>query len=157
MGDRKRASSRAVASATWPVTLPCACASLRRASRAVTQLYDHELRESGLRVTQFTLLQVLEIGGNMTQGRLGELLSLDSTTLTRTLRPLLGKGWVRSLPGEDRRERHLQLTPAGRRQLESARPGWERAQQRLRQALGASSWENMQTVSVAVTGAAQRA
>ena len=139
------------------VALPCACATLRRASRAVTQLYDQELRRSGLRVTQFTLLQALELSGNLTQGRLGELLSLDSTTLTRTLRPLLGRGWVRSLPGEDRRERHFQLTPAGRRQLAYARPGWERAQQRLQTALGVRDWQGLQTVLVAVTEAAQRA
>ena len=140
-----------------PVALPCACASLRRASRAVTQVYDQELRGSGLRVTQFTLLQALELSGNLTQGRLGELLSLDSTTLTRTLRPLLGRGWMRSLPGEDRRERHFQLTPAGRRQLQYARPGWERAQQRLQKALGVRDWQGLQTVLVAVTEAAQRA
>ena len=139
------------------MALPCACASLRRASRAVTQVYDQELRGSGLRVTQFTLLQALELSGNLTQGRLGELLSLDSTTLTRTLRPLLGRGWVRSLPGEDRRERHFQLTPAGRRQLQYARPGWERAQQRLQKALGVRDWQGLQTVLVAVTEAAQRA
>ena len=139
------------------VALPCACATLRRASRAVTQLYDQELRRSGLRVTQFTLLQALELAGSLTQGRLGELLSLDSTTLSRTLRPLLGKGWVRSLPGEDRRERHFQLTPAGRRQLQYARPGWERAQQRLQKALGVRDWQGLQTVLVAVTEAAQRA
>ena len=139
------------------MALPCACASLRRASRAVTQVYDQELRGSGLRVTQFTLLQALELSGNLTQGRLGELLSLDSTTLTRTLRPLLGRGWMRSLPGEDRRERHFQLTPAGRRQLQYARPGWERAQQRLQKALGVRDWQGLQTVLVAVTEAAQRA
>lgn len=139
------------------MALPCACASLRRASRAVTQVYDQELRGSGLRVTQFTLLQALELTGSLTQGHLGELLSLDSTTLTRTLRPLLGRGWVRSLPGEDRRERHFQLTPIGRRQLEYARPGWERAQQRLHKALGAKDWPGLQTLLVAVTEAAQRA
>jgi DNA-binding MarR family transcriptional regulator len=140
-----------------PVALPCACANLRRASRAVTQFYDQELRGSGLRVTQFTLLQALKLTGKLTQGHLGELLSLDSTTLTRTLRPLLGRGWVRSLPGEDRRERHFRLTPAGRRQLEHARPSWERAQQRLQKALGATDWQVLQTVLVGVTEAARRA
>ena len=139
------------------MALPCACANLRRASRAVTQVYDQELRGSGLRVTQFTLLQALELSSSLTQGRLGELLSLDSTTLTRTLRPLLGRGWMRSLPGEDRRERHFQLTPAGRRQLQYARPGWERAQQRLQKVLGARGWQGMGTILVGVTEAAQRA
>ena len=110
-----------------------------------------------MRVTQFTLLQAMELAGSLRQGHLGELLSLDSTTLTRTLRPLLGRGWMRSLPGEDRRERHFQLTPAGRRQLQYARPGWEYAQQRLQKALGATDWQGMHTVLVGVTEAAQRA
>ncbi len=148
MGDRTSSATR---------ELPCACASLRRASRAVTQLCDDELRASGLRSTQFTLLQVLAITGSITQGRLGELLSLDSSTLTRTLRPLVGRGWVRSVPGRDRRERLFQLTPAGRRKLEDARPSWERAQQRLRKALGAGDWQGMQSVLLGVTEAAQRA
>ena len=38
------------------VALPCMCASLRRAARALTQLYDDALRPLGLRATQFTVL-----------------------------------------------------------------------------------------------------
>ena len=137
--------------------LPCACANIRRASRAVTQLYDHELRKAGMHATQFTLLQALEVAGRISQGRLGELLAMDSTTLTRTLRLLVGKGWVRSLPGEDRRERHLQLTPAGRRQFEQALPHWERAQQRLKKSLGDSQWKQAEAMLAGVITAAQRA
>ncbi len=143
--------------ATRPVQLPCACANLRRAARAVTQLYDDELRGSGLRATQFTLLQVLATTGAITQGGLGELLAHDSTTLTRTLRPLVAKGWVKSAPGLDRRERHFQLTAAGHRQLERARPHWERAQQRLRKVLGNTGWVRLQAQLLGVTEAAQRA
>jgi len=64
--------------------LACACASLRRTARVVTQLYETELQGTGLRVTQFTLLQALEqMGGAATQGALGRLLALDATTLSR--------------------------------------------------------------------------
>jgi DNA-binding MarR family transcriptional regulator len=149
---RDRASN-----ATLPVELPCACANLRRAARAVTQLYDDALRRSGLRATQFTLLQVLATTGAITQGRLGELLSHDSTTLTRTLRPLVGRGWVKSAPGLDRRERHFQLTAAGRRELDRARSQWERAQRRLRKVLGDTGWERLQADLLGVTEAARRA
>jgi DNA-binding MarR family transcriptional regulator len=139
------------------VTLPCACANLRRAARAVTQLYDQELRGSGLKSTQFTLLQVLaEISGT-TQGGLGDFLALDSTTLTRTLRPLIRRGWVRGIQGRDRRERIYQLTAAGRRELGGLTPRWELAQQRLRKALGASAWKRMQSGLAEVAEAAQRA
>ena len=49
--------------ATRTVELPCACANLRRAARTVTKLYEDQLRDSGLRATQFTLLQALGITG----------------------------------------------------------------------------------------------
>jgi DNA-binding MarR family transcriptional regulator len=123
--------------------LPCACATLRRASRAVTQLYDHELRKTGLRVTQFTLLEMLERAGELTQGSLGDRLALDSSTLSRTLLLIEKQGWIRSAPGVDLRERHLRLTTKGRTKLEQARVHWKRAQDRLREALGEAEWNRL--------------
>jgi DNA-binding MarR family transcriptional regulator len=136
-----------------PVKLPCACATLRRASRAVTHLYDSELKATGLKTTQFTLLQALDLTPRVTQGQLGELLSIDSTTLSRTLRPLVKNRWVKSLTGEDRRERFLELTQQGAKQLEGALPHWQRAQDRLRTALGESGWRALQSINMQVVTA----
>lgn len=124
-----------------PIALPCACANLRRAARAVTQRYDAALRPAGLRATQFTLLQVLERAGGLTQGALGTILATDSTTLSRTLQPLEAAGWVRSTAGADRRRRHVALTAAGRRKLAQATPRWEKVQRRLRDRLGGPRWQ----------------
>jgi DNA-binding MarR family transcriptional regulator len=118
-------------------TLPCACANLRRAARAVTQLYDEALRETGLRATQFTLLQVLSLRSETQQSELGAMLATDSTTLTRTLAPLRERRWIRSRPGDDRRERYWSITDAGQRCLADARPAWETAQRRLKGRIGA--------------------
>src|SRR5260370_15657726 len=90
--------------------LTCMCASFRRASRVLTQHYDTALRPLGLRATRFTLLQALSLVGEVSQGTLGEILAIDSTTLTRTLAILGRRGWITSLPGEDRRERWHFLT-----------------------------------------------
>lgn len=136
------------------VPLPCVGTSLRRATRAVTRLYDRELRESGLRSTQFTLLQALEIAGEITQGRLGSILSLDSTTLTRSLQALIEGGWVKETRGDDRRERYLQLTPSGRRKYQEAKPAWRRAQNRLIKAIG-RSWEDFDADLRRITGSVQ--
>ena len=136
------------------VPLPCVGTSLRRATRAVTRLYDRELRESGLRSTQFTLLQALDIAGEITQGRLGSILSLDSTTLTRSLQALIEEGWVKETRGDDRRERYLQLTPPGRRKYEETKPAWRRAQNRLIKALG-RSWEDFDADLRRITGSVQ--
>ena len=83
--------------------LPCMCASFRRAARALTHVYDEALRPQGLRATQFTILQALSLTGEISQGDLGDLLVLDSTTLTRTLRLMRTRGWIKERPGKDRR------------------------------------------------------
>ncbi len=123
--------------------LPCACANLRRADRAVSQFYDDALRPSGLRITQFTLLQALTLAPRISQKQLAQLLEIDSTTLTRTLAPLRKKGWLRSAEGTDRRELRLSLTPAGRRGYQRALPYWQTAQKGLRRALGENDWDQL--------------
>ena len=137
--------------------LPCACAALRRAARATTQLYDREFRGTGVNEAQFGLLQALARVGPVTQGRLGRLLAIDSTTLSRTLRPLEVKRWIRSEPGKDRRERQIALTGAGRSQLGRATPAWERAQERLRERIGSERWAALLAELAAVAGAARQA
>jgi len=102
--------------------LPCMCASLRRASRALTQLYDEALRPVGLRATQFTILQALSLAGEVSQGGLAQILAMDSTTLTRTLRIMGREGWIAERRGQDRRERLLRLANAGRHQFNRALP-----------------------------------
>ena len=128
--------------ATLPV-LPCACANLRRTARAVTRMYNQELRATALELTQFTLLMALNITGETTQGGLGKLLALDTTTLTRMLRLLTKRGWIGAKAGDDRRQRFLRLTPSGRQKLQQCQPHWERAQRRLRRGLGEPAWSQM--------------
>jgi DNA-binding MarR family transcriptional regulator len=116
------------------------CASFRRASRALTQLYDEALRPLGLRATQFTILQALSLTGDVSQGDLARILAMDSTTLTRTLQIMAREGWIAERRGEDRRERLLRLAKAGRSQFNRALPSWEKAQAQLGRHLGDKRW-----------------
>src|SRR5262245_37766272 len=136
--------------------LPCACANLRRASRAVSQIYAEHLRGTGLNISQFTLLQALSLAGKVTQGRLGRILVLDSTTLTRTLRTLEGKGWIRRRPGADRRERYVELTRAGGSRFTRALPAWNRAQALLRARVGRRRWSGLMTELSRIAGLSSR-
>jgi DNA-binding MarR family transcriptional regulator len=126
-----------------PASTPCLCNALRQATRAVSRLYDDELRGVGLRTTQLSLLQRLRRAGEVRQRDLGALTSLDETTLTRNLRPLIDAGWVTIAPGEDRREKLIRLTDAGAAKLREARPAWERAQARLRSRLPEATWSTL--------------
>ena len=123
--------------------LPCMCSSVRRASRALTQLYEQALRPLGLRSSQFTILQVLSRAGEVSQGQLGEMLAMDSTTLTRTLEIMFRQGWIAEHRGQDRRQRRLSLAKAGRAELDRALPVWEKVQSQLKRDLGEQSWKQL--------------
>jgi len=127
------------------------CASFRRASRSLTQHYDNALRPLGLRATQFTLLQALSLAGEVSQRTLGEILAIDSTTLTRTLAIMGRRGWIASRSGEDRRERRLSLSEAGRVEFKRALPHWEKVQQELRARLGKQHWNKLLNLANQVT------
>jgi len=126
-----------------PVTTPCLCNALRQASRAVSRLYDQELRGVGLRTTQYSLLCVLAGAGQVRQGDLSGLTSLDETTLTRNLRPLVDARWVAVRSGDDRREKLVTITKAGTAKLAEVRPAWERAQTRMRALLPEEAWQRL--------------
>jgi DNA-binding MarR family transcriptional regulator len=139
---------------TLPPVLPCLCSSFRRASRALTQLYEQALRPLGLRATQFTILQVLARAGDVTQRQMGEMLAMDSTTLTRTLAIMTRQGWILEHRGKDRRQRWLRLAKRGEAQLQRASPVWEQVQSEMRRSVGDQVWENLFRVSNQVTNAA---
>lgn len=124
-------------------SLDCMCAGFRRTSRALTQLYEETLRPLGLRASQFTILQVLERAGEVSQGQIAEILAMDSTTLTRTLKIMRKQEWIAERPGKDRRERLLRLGKPGEALLKRAVPSWEKVQARLRRQLGAQTWKNL--------------
>jgi DNA-binding MarR family transcriptional regulator len=112
----------------------------------VSRLYEEELREVGLRTTQYALLAWLRFAGEVRQRDLGKLTSLNETTLTRNLRPLIDAGWVAIRPGEDRREKLVRLTEAGAAKLREARPGWERAQKQMQSRLPKGTWASLMEV-----------
>ena len=116
----------------------CYCSSLRQAARYVTAFYDQMLSGSGLRVTQFAILSRLR-SRPASVSRLAEGMVMDRTTLARNLQPLARAGLVAIKPSEqDRRERIVDLTDAGRAKVEEMLPAWRQAQARFDQQFGAA-------------------
>ena len=118
------------------VAQTCLCFNLRKATRLLTQLYDAALRPSGLRVTQFSVLVAVNLGGAVSMNALADVLGVDRTTLTRNLKMLQGNGLVATATGSDRRSRLVSLTDEGSRSLDDALQLWREAQRRAVEALG---------------------
>jgi len=119
----------------------------------LTQVYEFALRPLELRATQLTLMQVLAKAGEVSQGRLGEMMAMDSTSLTRTLAIIVRKGWIVERRGTDRRERLLRLSRAGVAKLQRALPVWEEVQAQVRREVGEKKWDELLRVTREVTGA----
>ncbi|MER3446839.1 MAG: MarR family transcriptional regulator [Candidatus Dadabacteria bacterium] len=124
--------------------MDCTCFNLRKATRAITQLYDESLRPTGLRATQFSLLIAIMILESVTVTRLAEIAVMDRTTLTRNLRPLEKKGLIKVVSGDDQRTRIVTLTTHGKEVLAKALPLWEKAQARVIKRLGQERWNSLQ-------------
>jgi DNA-binding MarR family transcriptional regulator len=135
----------------------CACANLRKAARAVTQLFDATLAPSGLKATQFTLLVTSQLSGETTINGLAGRMAMDRTTLSRNLKPLVREGLLEVGPGEDGRTRLVRINPEGERALDEAYPMWQAAQEEVIGALGTERYEALlgdvsQAVALAADG-----
>ena len=121
----------------------CTCFNLRKAARAVTQLYDEAFRPLELRATQVSLLAMLSDQEPITMTRLAERMGMDRTTLTRNLKPLIAQGLAATEAGEDRRERTVALTAMGDERLRQAQPIWRDLQLRMAGGLGSERWAGL--------------
>jgi len=123
--------------ATVHVRDTCLCLHLQRAARAVARRFDTALRPLGVTNGQFSLMMSLNRPEPPTMGAVATLLAMDRTTLTAALKPLERRGLVAiTVDPADKRNRLLQLTPAGRALLAKALPIWKRTHATLDGELG---------------------
>ncbi len=118
----------------------CASFNFRRTARAVTQLYDTALQESGIRSTQFAILVGIAKNQPVSIGALAEVLIIDQTTLTRSLRLLRKEGLIKISERSTMRQRFLTIAPKGVRTLARSLPLWRKAHKHFVATIGSDHW-----------------
>jgi DNA-binding MarR family transcriptional regulator len=129
----------------------CVCFDLRKATRAMSRMYDDFLRDAGLNNTQYSLLVLIRDEKKLSVSTLGRYMVMDRTSITRALAPLQRDGLLSIRLGADKRVRLVALTKKGHKLLEEAGPKWLRAQEALMEAIGAGRWSTMRTLMRDVT------
>lgn len=124
---------------------PCNCLNIRRASQAITEIYNEFLLPGNLNIGQFSLLKHIEQLGPVNVSELAVIMRLDRTTLVRNLKPLEKKGLVEDISTERARNRQLRLTDKGIKSYKYAEELWKKAQSFLEEYLGK---DNMHTFTV---------
>jgi DNA-binding MarR family transcriptional regulator len=118
----------------------CLCLHVRRAARSITQVFDLHLGPTGLKASQINLLMAVNSRKSTSIGDLAAALSTDSTTVSRTLKPLLREELVSERRDKsDRRIKQIELSAEGLAMLERAIPMWQAAQSAVARQLGSSA------------------
>lgn len=135
----------------------CACAALRRASRATSQLYDLVLQPTGLKATQFMALQRINEAGEIPQWKFAREEAVAVETLSRRFAALRKKGLISVKTGGKHGEQVYSLTEAGKQALATALPYWQRAQERLNRTLPSGHMQQLLQICEDIVQAAHTA
>ena len=138
MAQRSKKLSRDKMAEVYDV---CACLNLRKASRAVTQMYNEALAPSGLQTTQMSVLITIARAYSIPALRLASDLVMDRSSLSRTLDTLERQGLIEKSRMKDGRRVTVSLTDQGWKAVREALPLWTQAQNRLVGLLEHGDWD----------------
>lgn len=124
-------------------TAYCAAFRFRMAARAVTRLFDAALQDSGIRSTQFAILVAVAKKQPAAMHELSEVLFIDQTTMTRSLKLMRKEGLLVISERATMRQRFVTLTPKGEQTLARALPLWRKIQSRFEQRVGVKRWAEL--------------
>lgn len=125
---------------TSPVPRPCACTTVRRASRILARVFDTALEPAGLNVTQLAVLRAIQRHANEPLTRVAEDLGMDRTSLYRAVTTMRRGGWLTTAASPDARSRTAAFTAKGLRVLEAAGVPWGRTQAEIIARFGRDKW-----------------
>jgi MarR family 2-MHQ and catechol resistance regulon transcriptional repressor len=94
---------------------------LSRCHRALSQIAERSIEETGLGLTDFAALEALLHKGPLTITEIQDKMLLATGSMTAAVDRLEEKGLIKRAPApSDRRAKVLRLTPEGRRVVEAA-------------------------------------
>lgn len=97
--------------------------SIHQLSRFLTKEANKALQPFGLFSAQWSVIYVLKMKGSLTQKELCDYLSVEAPPLTRNVQRLVKEGYVRQVPGKDKRMKFIELTEKAQAEF----PVWEKA------------------------------
>ena len=116
------------------IAAECLVMRVRRLNREVSRLYDARARRHDLSAGSSNLLVAIATHPGVRASELVEPLSMDKSTLSRSIARLEAAGLVRSeVAGRGRR---LYVTGAGEAKIEAIYEDWQEVQSEVRALLG---------------------
>jgi len=123
--------------------LPCACTTIKKASRILGRKYDALLSTAGMNNTQFAVMRAVSAHSGEPLVQIAHNLAMDRTSLYRALTPMVRDGWIEIADGENTRSNSAKLTSKGARVLAAAEISWGRIQAHVVKEFGRTSFSSL--------------
>ena len=115
----------------------CLAIRVRTLNRVVTGLYDRALQPLGVKTSQANILVSLSLLGQATSAKIGQVMSMEKSTVSRNLDRMRKNGWIAVANSDHGVSQDIVVTPKGRELMAAAQAGWQRAQKEANTLLGA--------------------
>jgi MarR family transcriptional regulator, transcriptional regulator for hemolysin len=83
---------------------------LNQRVRYINKHLNEQLQKHGLYNAQWSIMYYLYKNGVKTQSEIMNYFLVNAPTITRTVKRMEENGWVSRVPGQDKRERYIDLT-----------------------------------------------
>ncbi len=108
----------------------CELTKARSYARTLTRHYDKQLAPFDIRGTELSILAVTQKLDHARLHEIAQKLSMDLSSLSRTIGLLEKKGWI-TIIKEGHRTRRASLSETGKTKLLEAYPAWKIAQHEI--------------------------
>lgn len=109
---------------------------IRLMARTVTTIYDGAIALHEITIAQLIMLAALGEISPCTPSKLGEVLQLERSTISRNLESLMAKDLVEAVSSDAKGIREVNLSLKGQLKIEEALPDWRIAQKQVFKLLG---------------------
>lgn len=116
------------------VPTTCVASKVVLSMRTVSGIYRRHLKKHGITQSQLGILMMVGFKQKMPQAELGRIMKLDRSTVTRDLKRLLERGYLKREGAVNKLD--LEITEEGMVYLETILPDWENATQEANEILG---------------------
>lgn len=138
---------------TREIIRDCLAVRVRLIARTVSSLYDEAVAAHDVTIAQLNMLAALGEVGPCAPRKLGEVLQLERSTVSRNLDLLMAKGLVEAVSSDAKGVREVALSQKGHLKIAAVLPDWRAAQTQACEVLGAEGVQALRDASVNIWSA----
>ena len=138
---------------TREIIRDCLAVRVRLIARTVSSLYDEAVAAHDVTIAQLNMLAALGEVGPCAPRKLGEVLQLERSTVSRNLDLLMAKDLVEAVSSDAKGVREVALSLKGQLKIAAVLPDWRAAQTQACEVLGTEGAQALRDASVNIWSA----